>query len=378
MASGPGVVRFSVGQIFGDREVLKDLIRKHAIESRRELYFLRNDSKRIRVVCNGNVPQFNDVAVGPGQKDGGVIGHRKGKSGPSQKATEVGGSSGQKGKRKYYKKMHLGDCPWVLYALKIDDGNTWMVRTYKPEHTCLQSRKIKACTAGFMAKESWVVSQVGSNPQISIKSLQDQLQISFEVGVSRQKDFRTKMIASNQLKGDYKEQYNRLRDYILEVCNANPNTTVKFQVSEEANTDSTTRVFNRVYICLGALKEGFNACQRQLLGLDGAFMKGPYPGQLLTAVGLDPNNGFYPLAYAIVEAENKNSWIWFLQCVQDDLGLASNSNFTFISDRQKVGTIFVLHATVYCFLTICCNLLYHRALYLQLLNYSLLLNIDFA
>jgi hypothetical protein len=65
-------------------------------------------------------------------------------------------------------------------------------------------------------------------------------------------------------------------------------------------------------------------------------MKGPYPGQCLTAVGLDPNNGIYPLAYAIVEAENKGSWTWFLQCIQDDLDLRPNSNFTFISDRQKV------------------------------------------
>ncbi|KAL4585616.1 hypothetical protein LXL04_010239 [Taraxacum kok-saghyz] len=30
-----------------------------------------------------------------------------------------------------------------------------------------------------------------------------------------------------------------------------------------------------------------------------------------------------------------HSWTWFLQCLQDDLDLYSNSNFTFISDRQK-------------------------------------------
>jgi len=51
---------------------------------------------------------------------------------------------------------------------------------------------------------------------------------------------------------------------------------------------------------------------------------------------MDPNNGIYPLAYAIVEAENKNSWMWFLENVGEDLNLPTNANFTFISDRQKV------------------------------------------
>nr|KAJ0187036.1 hypothetical protein LSAT_V11C900495010 [Lactuca sativa] len=64
-------------------------------------------------------------------------------------------------------------------------------------------------------------------------------------------------------------------------------------------------------------------------------MKGPFPGQVLTTVGLDSNNGIYPLAYAIVESENTVSWKWFLENLGDDLELASNSNYTFISDRQK-------------------------------------------
>ena len=73
-----------------------------------------------------------------------------------------------------------------------------------------------------------------------------------------------------------------------------------------------------------------------VLGFDGAFMKGPFPGQLLTAVGIDPNNGIFPLAYGIVETESRESWTWFLQHLKDDLDLEDNSNFTFISDRQKV------------------------------------------
>ncbi|KAJ0500976.1 putative MULE transposase domain-containing protein [Helianthus annuus] len=58
---------------------------------------------------------------------------------------------------------------------------------------------------------------------------------------------------------------------------------------------------------------------------------------MLTAVGLDPNNGIYRLAYDIVDVETKTKdcWTWFLQCIQDDLELPSNANFIIIFDRQK-------------------------------------------
>ncbi|GKB32317.1 putative reverse transcriptase domain-containing protein, partial [Tanacetum coccineum] len=37
----------------------------------------------------------------------------------------------------------------------------------------------------------------------------------------------------------------------------------------------------------------------------------------------------------ILESENQYSWTWFLTCLADDFDLFSNSNFTFITDRQK-------------------------------------------
>ncbi|GKD46555.1 heat stress transcription factor B-4-like protein [Tanacetum coccineum] len=147
------------------------------------------------------------------------------------------------------------------------------------------------------------------NPDIPVKAAQDQLQRELE--------------------------YYMLRDYVVELQSTNPNTTVKITVERNTDPSLPTRVFQRIYVCLGALKLGFKACRRDLLGLDGAFMKGPFPGQVLVAVGLDSNNKIYPLAYALVEAETKSSWCWFLQCLGDDIDLHPNSNFTFISDRQK-------------------------------------------
>ncbi|GJS04615.1 mutator type transposase [Tanacetum coccineum] len=127
----------------------------------------------------------------------------------------------------------------------------------------------------------------------------------------------------------------KLRDYVLELQQSNPNTTVRIGVESKADHMKTTRIFKRIYVCLGEAKEGFKACMWQFLGFDGTFMKGQFPGKMLTVVGVEPNNGIYPLAYGIVETESKESWTWFLQHLKEDLDLQDHSNFTFISNRRK-------------------------------------------
>ncbi|KAL4556249.1 hypothetical protein LXL04_038894 [Taraxacum kok-saghyz] len=188
---------------------------------------------------------------------------------------------------------------------------------------------------GVGGSSTKIIDLVESNPTVPLRSIQDQVQKKLQIGVSIYKIQRVKVSATMEVVGDYTKQYQVLRDYLLELQATNECTTVKVDVVSDPDLSSTNRQFKRVYVCLGSLKKGFKAGVREYLGLDGAFMKGPFPGQILTAVGVDSNNGIYPVAYAIVEAETRHSWTWFLQCLQDDLDLYSNSNFTFISNRQK-------------------------------------------
>ncbi|CAI9271781.1 unnamed protein product [Lactuca saligna] len=273
---------FSVGQKFKSKKELKELIDVHALETRRNLFFKKNDSQRLRAQCRGVVPVINKGQVGTKP----TTSKSKGKEVKTQKET----------------------CGWYIHASR-------------------------ACTASLICKK--IIDQVEADPKIPLRAIQDHFQKTYQVGISMDKVFRAKDMARKHVTGDYTKQFELLRDYALELQATNPDTTVKIDVCPNGNPASPTRQFRRIYVCLGPLKKGFKACLRDLVGLDGAFMKGPFPGQVLTAVGLDSNNGIYPLAYAIVESENTASWKWFLENLGDDLELGSNSNYTFISDRQK-------------------------------------------
>ena len=81
---------------------------------------------------------------------------------------------------------------------------------------------------------------------------------------------------------------------------------------------------------------------RPIIGVDGCFLKGKYGGELLTTVGRDGNDQMLPLAYAVVEVENKETWSWLLDLMIGDLGGPEVcSSYTFISDQQKVSFFYI-------------------------------------
>ncbi|GJZ02803.1 hypothetical protein Tco_0520764 [Tanacetum coccineum] len=117
--------------------------------------------------------------------------------------------------------------------------------------------------------------------------------MSRELSISMSKAFGAKAKVEREIRGDHVLQYSVLRDHLVELQPPNPNTTAKIAVKRNIDPSLPTRVFQIIYVCLGALKLGFRACGREMLGLYGVFMKGPFPGQVLAAVGLDSNNEIF-------------------------------------------------------------------------------------
>lgn len=88
--------------------------------------------------------------------------------------------------------------------------------------------------------------------------------------------------------------------------------------------------------------------------LEGCFLKSFYKGQLLVAMAKDGNNYMLPLAWAVVEKENKNSWTVFLKCIRD-VGLGEGGGLTLTTDMQKVYDLirFVFVCTYFVIFTSC-------------------------
>ncbi|KAL4372892.1 hypothetical protein AHAS_Ahas05G0027200 [Arachis hypogaea] len=143
---------------------------------------------------------------------------------------------------------------------------------------------------------------------------------------------RALMDARSVVYGDEKEQYRMVKDYGMTLLKINPGSTVHMHHPQP--DDEVT--FDRMYVCLNGCKNGFKAGFHPLIGLDGAFLKTRFGGQILSAVGLDANHHIYVIAWAIVRVENIETWRWFLELLHQDLGYYKDHEWCFIPDMQKV------------------------------------------
>ncbi|GKC94686.1 multidrug resistance-associated protein 5, partial [Tanacetum coccineum] len=128
------------------------------------------------------------------------------------------------------------------------------------------------------------------------------------------------------------EHYSMLRSYGKAILDSNPGSIIKLGVT--VNPDGKT-YFDRFYVCFAGLADGWKAGCRKIIALDGCFLKRPNQGEILTAIGRDGNNHIYPVAWAVVNVENKDNWTWFLELLEEDLGCSRGNGLTLMSDQHK-------------------------------------------
>ncbi|XP_040363008.1 uncharacterized protein LOC121049509 [Rosa chinensis] len=270
--------QFCKGMKFASVKILRAAVREKAIQKGWEAVFLKSHRLRVRVICKAD------------------------------------------------------DCPFELFASKMQHEDTLMIKTYHGEHTCARVCENSMVRTPYLTER--FAEQIKLNPDISTESLAQTMSAAVRAKVSFQQAYRTKRAALELLERSIKEQFARAMDYAEELKRVDLDTTVDIKC--DFNNPQQAPIFKRMYICLGALKMGFRARCRPILGLDGCHLKSAYGGQLLTAVGLDANSTTWVLAYAMVEMESKDSWLWFLRLLVDDLDISGDGNrWTFISNKQK-------------------------------------------
>ena len=268
-------IKFQLGMEFPTVEALRDALKEHFINIDREYKLTHNDRLRISAVCRGPT------------------------------------------------------CSWRMYARRMRDSCTTMrINTLVDEHTCGIVWENRLVDAEWVAKH--FLEKFRSNPGMSYSEFKKANAEGKYARLSCWTFYRAKAKAMVKIHGSVKDQYAILQDYCQQIMHLNPGSTALLKTS----LVDERRIFERVYICLAACKSGFKYC-RPVIGLDGCFLKGFCKGMLLVAIGMDANNSMLPIAYAVVEKENTDSWTWFCELLKQDLDVEDTSRLTFISDRQK-------------------------------------------
>jgi len=79
-------------------------------------------------------------------------------------------------------------------------------------------------------------------------------------------------VVLKKIKQQFTENFMVLNNYGMKLKQSNPGSTVT--VVSKRKRPYELPIFQRMYICLAAIKEGFIAGCRRLVGLDGCFLKG--------------------------------------------------------------------------------------------------------
>ncbi|XP_021751655.1 uncharacterized protein LOC110717311 [Chenopodium quinoa] len=146
--------------------------------------------------------------------------------------------------------------------------------------------------------------------------------------------YRLKSYVIEQLFGGHDEFYSLLSMYAKMCIETNPET-LAFCAWQETKSLPKQLQFTSIFISFTGQWRGLLRGVRPLIGVDGTHLKGNYGGILLSNVGIDGNNEIFPIAYAIVSQEDKESWSYFFWHLSNMIKESSREHWTIISDRQK-------------------------------------------
>ncbi|XP_021748520.1 uncharacterized protein LOC110714324 [Chenopodium quinoa] len=226
------------------------------------------------------------------------------------------------------------NCGWRLHASVLPDQCTWVIKSIQSqEHTCagLETRN---STVNVKWAKRVLLEDIRANNDVPAKALNELLWKRYGVNMAQSTLYRVRTKALVEIHGGHDVSFKDLPMYCDVIKQLNPNSLA--HCAWKNVRPDRPMVFSSIFIAFKASIYGLSAGCRSLIGMDGSHLKGNYGGDLLSAVALDGNNEIFPITWAIVGAEDADSWKFFLYHLKNALQPSGRGdNWCIISDRQK-------------------------------------------
>ncbi|XP_026400624.1 uncharacterized protein LOC113296535 [Papaver somniferum] len=225
------------------------------------------------------------------------------------------------------------NCAWMVNARKVPekDDMTVTVRECNIEHTCKNPNEDyrRKCNAKFVAKYLLktmdVASPVDKEDDIAKKIIRSQLQTEIPKWVAR----HARRLVLAERDGTFETCYKKTPELVIAATSLNPRSIGHFSWSK----DDKDNKFESLILAYNAQIKGLmNGC-RMVIGLDGAHLTGKFGGVMLSATGIDAQNGVFPLCMMICMSETEENWFMMLKELRKRI--PDMAGLTFISDRMK-------------------------------------------
>ncbi|XP_051211136.2 uncharacterized protein [Lolium perenne] len=223
------------------------------------------------------------------------------------------------------------NCPGRVHGYVPKYDTIWRVSDFVP-HSCeLVSIRNDHCNLSSNLIARLLYTEIVEGQAMRVNAIQKNVKKHHFYTISYGKAWRAKQRAMEMRFGSFRDAYDAVVRMLQTLQARNPGTYVNIQDMFLPESPSY-RVLHRVYFSFGVCIESFRHC-RPVLCVDGMFLTGQYKGQILTAIGMDGNNQIVPLAFAFVESENTESWLWFFRQLKISI-VNDKPNVCILHDRH--------------------------------------------
>ncbi|XP_033134831.1 uncharacterized protein LOC117127921 [Brassica rapa] len=219
------------------------------------------------------------------------------------------------------------NCTWRMRAIKLPLSDFFVVKKYVHEHTCdTTHRKANHRQASAKLLGSLICSNYGEKKEgLKPKQIIEQVRMLHGVHINYKQAWRVREEAQILVRGTPEDSYYNLSRWLYKITETNPGS-LTYQHVDAAGK------FKYAFVAFGPSIRGFSL-MRRVIAVDGTFQKRKFNGTLLAACAQDGNYHLYPLAFAVVDAENGASWKWFFRGLSQKIPDASD--LVFVSDRAN-------------------------------------------